>query len=92
MRVKKAIKLLEETGLDCMDEEATQEALWMAIDALKEKEERIRCKDCKHFEYDHVEKVDGIPLIVGHEICKRWGEGCKTSENGWCFLAERKEK
>ena len=52
----------------------------------------IRCKDCKHFEYNHVEKVDGITLIVAHEICKRWGDGCKTSENGWCFMAERKEE
>lgn len=54
--------------------------------------EIIRCKDCKHFEYDHIENVNGIPLIVAHEICMRWGEGSKTSENGYCFLAERKEK
>lgn len=51
----------------------------------------VRCKDCKHFEYDHVENVNGIPLIVAHEICMRWGDGVKTSENGYCFLAERKE-
>ena len=51
----------------------------------------VRCKDCKHFEYDHVENVNGIPLIVAHEICTRWGDGVKTSENGYCFLAERKE-
>ena len=51
----------------------------------------VRCKDCKHFEYDYVVKVDGIPLIVAHEICMRWGDGVKTSENGYCFLAERKE-
>ncbi len=49
------------------------------------------CKDCKHFEYNSVAKVDGIPLIVAHEICKRWGEGCKTSEDGYCFLFEPKE-
>ena len=53
--------------------------------------EIIRCKDCKHFEYDHIENVNGIPLIVAHEICMRWGEGAKTSENGYCFLAERKD-
>jgi len=50
-----------------------------------------RCKDCKYFEYDSVAKVDGIPLIVAHEICKRWSDGCKTSENGYCFLFEPKE-
>ena len=47
-----------------------------------------QCKDCKYFEYDSVAKVDGIPLIVAHEICNKWGEGCKTSENGYCFLFE----
>ena len=51
----------------------------------------VRCKDCKHFEYDHVENVNGIPLIVAHEICTRWGNGVKTSENGYCFLAERRQ-
>lgn len=51
----------------------------------------VRCKDCKHFEYDHVENVNGIPLIVAHEICMRWGDGVKTSENGYCFLAERRQ-
>ena len=47
-----------------------------------------RCKGCKYFEYDSVAKVDGIPLIVAHEICKRWGDGCKTKEDGYCFLFE----
>lgn len=51
----------------------------------------VHCKDCKYFEYDSVAKVDGIPLIVAHEICNKWGDGCKTSEDGWCFLAEQKE-
>ena len=50
------------------------------------------CKDCKHFEYDSVAKVNGIPLIVAHEICSKWGDGCKSSEKGFCFLFERKEE
>ena len=49
------------------------------------------CKDCKHFEYDSVAKVDGIPLIIAHEICNRWGNGCKTREDGYCFLFEPQE-
>ena len=54
--------------------------------------ERIgHCKDCKYFEYDSVAKVDGIPIIVAHEICSRWGDGCKTSEDGYCFLFEPQE-
>jgi len=48
------------------------------------------CKDCKFFEYDSVAKVNGIPLIVAHEICSRWGDGCKTKEDGYCFLFEPK--
>ena len=46
------------------------------------------CKECKYFKYDSVAKVDGIPLIVAHEICNKWGDGCKTKEDGFCFLFE----
>ena len=49
------------------------------------------CKDCKFFEYDSVANVDGIPLIVAHEICSKWGGGCKTREDGYCFLFEPQE-
>lgn len=49
------------------------------------------CKDCKFFEYDSVANVDGIPLIVAHEICSKWGNGCKTKEDGFCFLFEPRE-
>ena len=60
------------------------------IDIEKAKQERIigHCKDCKYFEYDSVAKVCGIPLIVAHEICSKWGDGCKTKEDGYCFLFE----
>lgn len=46
------------------------------------------CKECKYFEYDSVVTADGIPLIVAHEICSKWGDGCKTKEDGYCFLFE----
>jgi len=49
----------------------------------------VRCEDCKHFDLDHFENVRGIPLIVAHEICNRWGNGCKTDSNGFCFLGDR---
>ena len=51
-----------------------------------------KCKNCKYFEYDSVAKVDGIPLIVAHEICNKWGNGCKTSEDGYCYLFEPQER
>lgn len=50
------------------------------------------CKECKYFEYDSVAKVDGMPLIVAHEICNKWGNGCKTSEDGYCYLFEPQER
>ena len=60
-------------------------------DVVEEQEQKIgHCKDCKYFEYDSVAKVDVIPLIVAHEICSRWGDGCKTNEDGYCFLFESK--
>ena len=49
----------------------------------------VRCKDCKHYELDSWAKINGIPLIVAHHICKRWGNGCKTDENGFCFMGEK---
>ena len=50
----------------------------------------IRCKDCKYFEYDHPYVIEGVP-VLGHQVCNAWGDGCKTDENGWCFLGERKK-
>lgn len=69
-----------------------QETVTEFADRCRECGKMKRCKDCKYFEYDSVAKVDGIPLIVAHEICSKWGKGCKTSENGYCFLFEPKEE
>ena len=61
------------------------------VNVTLEMSDLILCKDCKYFEYDKFAKVGGIPLIVAHEICKRWGNGCKTREDGYCFLFESQE-
>lgn len=66
-------------------------AMMMAIKALEQEPKTGHCKNCKYFEYDSVAKVDGIPLIVAHEICSKWGDGCKTKEDGYCFLFEPQE-
>lgn len=68
-------------ALRCMEETPT-------IDAIPV----VRCRDCRYFEYDHFEKVNDfpVPLIVAHEICTRWSDGCKTSEDGFCFMGERR--
>ncbi|MBP5449554.1 MAG: hypothetical protein J6Y01_05490 [Spirochaetales bacterium] len=49
----------------------------------------IRCKDCKYFEADHMYIIQGLP-IMGNLVCMKWGDGCRTDENGFCFLAERR--
>ena len=53
--------------------------------------EIVRCKDCKYFALNYVENVDGLPLIMAHEVCSFWGDGCKTSQEGFCSYGERKE-
>lgn len=51
-----------------------------------------KCKDCKHFEYGDRVMLNETPLIVAHEICNKWGNGCKSREDGYCFLFEGKEE
>lgn len=83
---------------DALDEDRTVETYKMlliecvsVLPSVTPKQKMGRCKDCKYFEYDSVAKVDGIPLIVAHEICSKWGGGCKTKEDGYCFLYEPQE-
>ena len=71
--------------------QAVKDLRIMLAEYLTQEPKTGHCKDCKYFEYDSVAKVDGIPLIIAHEICNRWGDGCKTKEDGYCFLFEPKE-
>lgn len=85
---------IEQRYDDCEEDWETGEqyGYWNCLkilDKYAEQEPTERCKNCKYFEYDSVANVDGIPLIVAHEICSRWGDGCKTSENGFCFMFEK---
>ena len=91
-----AINILDDMVKDYVKEndfDKAQGVAWVKVQKLPSvSTEKIgRCKDCKYFEYDNVAKVDGIPLIVAHEICSRWGSGCMTIENGYCFLYEPQE-
>lgn len=88
--VQKAIRRAGENRTYFEDE--IREAKEMTLKALGQDPKIGHCKDCKYFEYDSVAKVDGIPLIVAHEICNKWGDGCKTEENGYCFLFEPQER
>ena len=82
---------------------SVQDALYMAIKALEQETvtefadrcrecgKMKRCKDCKHFVYS-VTNEDEMPLIGAHNFCLKWGGGCKTNEDGYCFLFEPKEE
>ena len=50
--------------------------------------EVVRCKDCKHFEENHFDALNGIPIITAHNICTFWGKGCLTKVDGFCFAGE----
>jgi len=72
-------------GDKCIRRSAVKYTLSMLPSAQTE----IRCKDCGHFHYDMPYVIQGVP-VLGHEVCDFWGDGCKTSENGYCSFAERK--
>ena len=57
------------------------------MDWLEQEPKTGHCKDCKYFAYDVV-NMNKIPWIVAHEMCLKWGDGCKTKEDGYCFLFE----
>ena len=44
----------------------------------------VRCKDCKHFHLDYFGEVNGVNIIVAHEICDLWAGGCRTTQNAFC--------
>lgn len=48
-----------------------------------------RCRDCKYFHLDMPYVIQGIP-VLGHKVCDAWGDGCKTDQDGYCFMAERR--
>lgn len=54
-------------------------------------EEVVRCGECKYFNENSWESVNGTPLIVAHAICQFWGNGCKTNPQAFCSFGERKD-
>lgn len=60
-----------------------------AIGLLKSQPDIVQCKDCKYFEIkewwqDEILMADDCPT------CHKWGGGCKTVENGYCFMWKRR--
>ena len=55
----------------------------------------VRCRDCKYFEVmDWWGDLNGFPIPIlatsDCPTCTKWGDGCKTDPNGYCFLGEPK--
>ena len=46
----------------------------------------VRCEDCKYFHYS---KPHGI--LIMNLVCDKWGKGCRTVPDGYCFMGERKD-
>ena len=86
IRMLQTYKLYDGDEMYLVDKADVQTELMMLPSAQPE---IIRCKDCKHFEYDHPYIIQGIP-VLGHEVCNAWGDGCKTDQNGYCFMGERR--
>jgi hypothetical protein len=74
-------------------EERTLQLVSQAIKELEtvDAEPVVRCGECKHFQLNAWGTVNGVPLIVAHEICDLWAGGCKTSPDGYCSYGERKD-
>ena len=62
-----------------------------AVDKVLSEQIKGRCFECIHFELDAMIDCDGVPLIGAHKICNKWGRGCKTDTNGYCFMFEGKK-
>lgn len=92
---RQAVLDVIEKWLECSDYNGAERHIMRAVQSVLYDSPSVtlqpktgHCKDCKYFEYNSMAIVDGGPLIVAHEICKKWSGGCKTSEDGYCFLFE----
>ena len=80
-------------GFDWTKEEAEQKAInaWnrrVAKDTDVLSKKLVYCKDCKFFMADVWYKG----IIGAHNGCNRWGDGCATSPDGYCFLGVKKNE
>lgn len=83
---KEEIKIRAEQAVATFSEALLTARKMPTVDA----EPVVRCKNCKYFLYDKLYMVGGLPLM-GNFVCEKWGNGCSTDENGYCFLGERRE-
>ena len=81
-----ALKDNEHESLSACDD-YTKRQEWCPI------KEVVLCKDCKHFQYkDYWADIGHGAKVLASDhcpTCNKWGNGCKTEPEGYCFLAER---
>ena len=61
------------------------------VNILKAQKVNVLCKDCKYYQEDVWKNVYGVDIIVAHHLCTKWGGGCATKPDGYCFMGEKKE-
>lgn len=49
------------------------------------------CSECYFYREDAWKEVDGVPVIVAHNVCVRWGDGCVTDPDGYCHMARKQD-
>lgn len=49
----------------------------------------LHCSECYFYREDAWQEVNGVPVITGHNLCIRWGNGCVTKPEGFCHMARR---
>jgi hypothetical protein len=62
---------------------------------VSDAKELIKCRNCKYFAFEeHWCDLGEIPVLAADHCptCHKWGgkEGCMTSPDGFCFLAEKR--
>lgn len=102
MRLIDLDEFLLQNCIDRMDGKTCEECKYHVLEVSCERlmehppiDPVVRCKDCKHFHLNVFGDEIGIGkpydrLIVGHEMCDAWGDGCKTAPEGFCFLGEKR--
>lgn len=53
----------------------------------------VRCQDCKYYEIkDYWGNFGGVPILAASDVptCHKWGDGCMTKPDGYCFMGERR--
>lgn len=63
------------------------ESLPVSVVGQEKTSDITHCSECYFYREDAWKEVDGVPVIVAHHVCVRWGDGCVTDPDGYCHMA-----